>query len=139
MSGWSDFVRSKREENALHLLARTGNTSALGHAVDVAMRSGEPVDLTDAKGYSPLMLACYHGNLDAAKLLLTRGADPNLQDNTGNTILMGAAFKGYLDIVRLLIDNGADRSVQNRQGLTALGFAEMSGRTEVAEYLRRMN
>lgn len=90
----------------------------------------------DAKGYSLLMLASYHGHGELASLFLEAGADPNTCDHAGNSVLMGSAFKGHADIVRMLLNYGADPTRQNRAGQTALQFAEMFGRTHCAQILR---
>ena len=87
------------------------------------------------KGYSPLMLAAYHGQTDLVRDLLHRGDDPNNRDFNGNTVLMGVAFKGHVDVIRLLLQYGANPELKNPKGQTALMFAQMFGRTEAASLL----
>lgn len=89
----------------------------------------------DAKGYSVFMLACYHGHLKLAELLLSNGANPNDTDASGNTVLMGVAFKGHVEIVKLLLANGADVKQRNSSGQDALLFSRMFGRVEVTKIL----
>ncbi len=91
----------------------------------------------DAKGYSPLMLASYHGHLDITALLLSWGGDANDSDFGGNTLLMGAAFKGHGGIVRLLLSHGADIDLTNEKGLSAALYAQMFGRGDVLKILRK--
>ena len=67
-----------------------------------------PVDLTDARGNSLLMLAAYHGHADVVSALAERGADVNAGNDRGQTPLSGAVFKGYADVVRVLVAAGAD-------------------------------
>lgn len=93
------------------------------------------IDEQDARGYSPLMFAAYSGSLEAAKLLLERGANPNGTDFAGNSILMGAAFKGHLPLVRCLLAHGADPTLKNAAGLDAYGFALQFGRSDVLPLL----
>lgn len=131
MRTWDDFKMTMRADEDLHAYARAGDVHALRTVV-----STESVNRKDPKGYSPLMLAAYHGHVDAVDLLLRTGADAKGRDGSGNTILMGAAFKGHLEVVRLLIQGGADMHARNPRGQTALHFAQMFGRSEVANYLK---
>lgn len=132
---WSEYAKTRSPETELHLSARTGNLDGLDRALGALISAGGGIDEPDPRGNSPLLTACYYGNLDAARALLSRGADPNRADRGGNTILMVAAFRGQLEIVKLLIHSGADRSVQNPQGLTALDFAARARHDAVVQYL----
>src|SRR5918998_661187 len=53
-------------------LARTGDAASLASYVD----AGVPVNLTNEKGDTLVMLAAYHGHADAVRVLLERGAAP---------------------------------------------------------------
>jgi uncharacterized protein len=85
-------------------LARQGEADLLAAYVD----AGVPVDLTNDKGDTLLMLASYHGHAGTVRALLTRGADPNRSNDRGQTPLAGAVFKKEPDVVRALLDGGAD-------------------------------
>jgi uncharacterized protein len=85
-------------------LARGGETDALVAYVD----AGVPVDLTNDKGDTLLMLAAYHGHAATVLALLSRGADPGRANDRGQTPLAGAVFKKEPDVVRALLDAGAD-------------------------------
>lgn len=85
-------------------LARQGETEALAAYVD----AGVPVDLTNDRGDSLVMLAAYHGHADAVRALLARGADAGRVNDRGQTPLAGAVFKKEPDVVRALLDAGAD-------------------------------
>jgi ankyrin repeat protein len=98
---------------------------------------GCPIDERDHRGYSPLMLAGYTGNVEAVELLLCRGADPNTADLFGNTVLMGAAYKGFARVVQRLLLAGADIDATNYGGLDARGFALTYERAEVLAILEQ--
>lgn len=84
--------------------ARRGETEQLTAYVD----AGVPVNLTNDKGDTLVMLAAYHGHPDAVRALLTRGADPNRVNDRGQTPLAGAVFKKEPEVIRALLDAGAD-------------------------------
>ena len=113
-----DFATISPEEQ-LFDAARRGDVPAL----QAALAAGVPVDATNAKGFSALILASYDNHLDATRCLLDAGANPNHQDSTGNSALMGVSFKGYPEIARLLIGRGADVNLQSGNGGTALLLA----------------
>ena len=72
------------------------------------MDAGVPVNLTNDKGDTLVMLAAYHGHAATVAALLERGADPGRPNDRGQTPLAGAVFKKEPEIVRLLLDAGAD-------------------------------
>ncbi len=112
--------------------ARAGETAAL----EAMVNAGLPVNLADTGRNTLLMLACYHGHLETARMLLARGADVDRRNSRNQTPLGGVAFKGFPEIARLLLEHGASVEADNGNGMTPLMFAEMFGRTEVAEVLR---
>ncbi|NMM07440.1 ankyrin repeat domain-containing protein [Polaromonas sp.] len=121
------------------------------------------VNILNAKGESPLMLAILKGQQDVADKLIKKGADVNktgwtplhyaassgqlaiisqLLENSayidaespnGTTPLMMAAMYGTTAAVKLLLDEGADPQLKNQQGLSALDFAQRGKRPDAAE------
>lgn len=111
-------------------LARHGDTDTIAAYVD----AGVPVNLTNDKGDSLVMLASYHGHPAAVRALLTRGADPNRPNDKGQTPLAGAVFKGDEAVIDALLDGGADA----RAGApSAVETAQMFGKTELVERFER--
>ena len=83
--------------------------------------------------------ACMHGHIEAAKLLLDKGAEintiPGGFDYTG-TGLHYAAFNGQRAMVEFLLQHGADRNIKDTKvGATAAGWAEHSGHPDVRDLL----
>ena len=84
--------------------ARTGRTPELSQYIT----AGIPVNLTNYKGDTLLMLAAYHGHLETVEMLIQKGADVNVMNDRGQSPLAGAVFKGSDDVVKALVDGGAD-------------------------------
>lgn len=111
-------------------LARHGDTDTVAAYVD----AGVPVNLTNDKGDSLVMLASYHGHPAAVRALLTRGADPNRPNDKGQTPLAGAVFKGDDEVIDALLDGGADARAGQP---SAVETAQMFGKTELVERFQR--
>ncbi|KAH9809306.1 Ankyrin repeat [Teratosphaeria destructans] len=84
--------------------AREGQTPPLLRYLE----AGIPVNLTNHKGDTLLMLAAYHGNLETVKMLVEKGADVNVLNERGQSPVAGVVFKGYEEVVRVLVEAGAD-------------------------------
>lgn len=79
-----------------------------------------------AGGFYALHCAARRGDLDAVKLLTSRGYDVNVPDGEGYTPLMLAAREGHGLMCELLISCGAICDVKNARGETALSLARKS-------------
>ena len=88
-------------------------------------------------GWTPLALAAHFGSREAAKLLLTAGADLAIRSKnaTGNTPLHAAVAGKRHEIVVLLVEAGADVNAQDADGWTPLNLAAHEGITETVGYL----
>jgi ankyrin repeat protein len=83
--------------------------------------------------------ACIHNQIEAAKLLLEKGAQVNAIppgfDYSG-TALHNAALHGHRELVEFLIEQGADVNVKDTKvGSTPAGWAEHGGHPELKNYL----
>ncbi|MGW0735979.1 ankyrin repeat domain-containing protein [Streptomyces sp. NPDC002851] len=107
-------------------LARQGETEALAAYVD----AGVPVNLTNDRGDSLVMLAAYHGHAPAVRALLERGADANRVNDRGQTPLAGAVFKGEHEVIKALLDGGADPTAGTP---SAVDTARMFDKAELLE------
>ncbi|KAH7029512.1 ankyrin repeat-containing domain protein [Microdochium trichocladiopsis] len=58
-----------------------------GAVVRFLLSHGAPVDMPDKKGTTPLMLAAFHGEVNALELLLAAGAQAAMTDSDGHTAL----------------------------------------------------
>ena len=87
-------------------------------------------------GFQPLGLACFFGHVEAARLLLDRGADPNSlarNEHVQAAPLHSASASENKDeatryeLCELLLDRGADPNLEQGGGFTALDSARRNG------------
>jgi len=123
------------------------------------------VDLANGAGETPLMIAALRGEVEAMKLLLSRGAQLNRSGWTplhyaasapepdavalllergaavdalapnGYTALMMAAQYGTEDAAMLMLKRGADPRLRNSRGQTAADLARIADRDKLAAKL----
>ena len=86
-----------------------------------------PVDATDHKGLTPLMMACMFGRSLMAAYLLGRGAQANLTDMNGDSALHWSAYKGFPSLMQMLIYSGFDPQKPDNFGSSPLHLACISG------------
>jgi len=110
-------------------MARKGEATTLAAYLD----AGVPVDLTNSRGDTLVMLAAYYWHPDTVQVLTSRGADVNRANDRGQTPLSGAVFKGEDQVVRLLLDAGADpyaggpNAVEAARAFGQTGYLDMFG------------
>ena len=105
-------------------------------AIGVTERVGELVDddvdraaAYSSDGQTPLHLAAFFGHADAARRLVTAGADVDAPARTSMraTPLHSAAFGRHAECVRVLLDAGADPCTRQEGGWTPLHAAAQRG------------
>ncbi|MGJ7567256.1 ankyrin repeat domain-containing protein [Variovorax sp. GB1R11] len=169
-SGVRTLLQRGFDPNTLDEHGQTGLMIALREpspkVIQVLVESPQTnVDLPNAKGETPLMLAAIKGQQDLVTQLLKRDAAVNktgwtplhyaatsgqltimkvLLDNyafidaqspNGTTPLMMAAMYGSGEAVKLLLAEGADTTMKNQLGMTAVDFANKAGRAEAASLI----
>lgn len=84
--------------------------------------------------------ACMHGHLDAAQLLLDKGAQINVIPagfDYAGTGLHYSAMNGHRAMVDFLLDHDADRTIKDpKVGSTPSGWADHGGHPELRDLLR---
>ena len=110
-------------------LARGGYTDELVAYVD----AGVPVDLTNDKGDTLLILAAYHGHPETVGALLDRGADHSRANDRGQTALAAAVFRQSADTVTRLIDAGADPDAGGPSARATAIFFELPAMVELLD------
>jgi len=102
-------------------------TSAIGDARNVARQAYD--------GWTPLHLAAFFGQIDAARLLLDAGADVNAVsgNSLANTPLHAATAGKQADVALLLLAHGADAHAVDAGGHTPRQIASQNQLVAVVE------
>jgi uncharacterized protein len=95
-------------------------------------------------GFHPLGLACFFGHVDAARLLLERGADVDALSRNEHiqtaAIHAAAASEGKdestrYELVKLALEHGADPNLPQGGGFRAIDAARQNGDKRVEQLL----
>ncbi len=121
-------------EAELHALRLAFDWARDGAAADILqfLDAGGPVNLTNGRGDTLLILAAYHSRAEAVEALLDRGADVHRCNDNGQTALAAAVFRQRADVVGLLLSSGADPDEGPK---SARAVAEFFGLTEMLPLL----
>ncbi len=92
-------------------------------------------------GWTPLHLAAFFGQLEAARLLLDAGADVHAvsQNSLTNTPLHAATAGKHPDVALLLLENGARSDAIDAGGYTPLQIATQNQLKTVVERITGQN
>ncbi|XP_038064456.1 26S proteasome non-ATPase regulatory subunit 10-like isoform X2 [Patiria miniata] len=100
---------------------------------------GEDPDLRTSHGQTALHRAAMNGNMDCAKVLISRGAQTHLQDQAGCTPLHYAAGNGHLVLVKWLVhEAGVSLTPESKKERTPRTFAKRNGHRKVVLFLTEM-
>jgi uncharacterized protein len=107
-------------------------------AAKVEQWSDDPQDIIN----NAFVYACMHNQIDAARLLLKRGAQINVIppgfDYSG-TGLHYAALNGHRTMVEFLIQHGAQVDIKDTKvSSTPAGWADHGGHAEIKDYLEQI-
>ncbi|MCZ4550351.1 ankyrin repeat domain-containing protein [Gordonia rubripertincta] len=104
--------------------------------VPTSARAPDPaLEIRDADGRTPLVVATKSRDTDAARRLILAGADVNAKDNLQDSAFLYAGAEGLDDILVLTLDHGADVNSTNRFGGTALIPAAEKGHPTTVQIL----
>lgn len=127
-AGASRLARNRQGDTALGIAARAGREEVVGALLEGAPEAERrQIDLADAHGATPLMLALHAGRSAVARRLLDAGAAIDLMDAQGETALSEAAFAGDEALGLTLLSKGARPDARDRFGKTPICYAAARG------------
>ncbi|KAF3833987.1 hypothetical protein F7725_025191 [Dissostichus mawsoni] len=129
-----DTERQWVEDFPLHRSACEGDTELLLKLLD----SGFSVKQLDSDHWAPIHYSCWHGKVEATKLLLEKGnCNPNLLNGQHSSPLHFAARGGHAEIVQLLLQHPEiDRHMEDQQKRSPLQVCEENKQNEWEETVK---
>jgi len=137
-SGAAAWAQTPPSERELRIYAGLHAAAARGDVAEIEqlIAEGEKPTLQDANSRTPLLVAAFLRQAQAARALLRLGADPNARDAQGYDILTIAAINNDLDMLKIALDGGANpRAVTGPNNETALIAAAHRGHVEIVSAL----
>ena len=107
-------------------------------AIIIAIIFAHIADANDEHDRTALIYACHQGHVEAARLLLEKGAAVDAKDGRGGTALMQACMAGQVEAARLVLEAGADRSLRMPDGRMAADLVQYAPTEEAKAQLRAL-
>lgn len=130
-----NIIKDKQEYKRRAGLSRAQKLALLKN---LAVSSAK-VNAPSNEGITPLYVASDNGDIDAAELYLSKGANPNFHEKHCRTSLCLSSEKGYGRFVKILLEHGANPNIKNDDGGFPLYFAAANGHEEVVSLLLNYN
>jgi len=111
--------------------ARTGNVKQLKKLVKL---DKDTINAVNERGFSPLMIACYRGQVEAAKFLVSKGADVDSRSPEGSA-LQAACYTNNEPLTEFLVKKGANVNVAGPDGNNTLMYAVLNQNEKLVRLL----
>ncbi|XP_067653298.1 putative ankyrin repeat protein RF_0381 [Haliotis asinina] len=103
--------------------------------VEFLMRKGANMSLVDQRGWNILHAACWGGDVETVKYVLSQKININSLDLLRRTPVILASRKGRKEVVHLLLSEGADVSLVTKRGDNFFHAACLGGYVEMVKYV----
>jgi uncharacterized protein len=94
----------------------------------------DTIQAINANGFSPLLLACYRGNIEVAMFLIEHVKQIDAISKEG-TALTACVFKGEFALAEKLLQKGANPNMADETGITCLMMAIQVEKIELVKLL----
>lgn len=125
------FFSAQEKAKSIFDIARTGTVAEVK---ELMKQNPDVINQANENGFSPLILACYRGNVEVAKFLMDNVKDINYKSQEG-TALAGLSVKYNKELVEYLLEKKADPNIADSTGSTPLFWAVKFGNKELIELL----
>lgn len=123
------------QEKSIYDISRRGTIEELK---TLMKNNPEIINIPNERGFSPLILACYSGNIEVAKFLIDHVKDINYKSNEG-TALAGLCIRYNKELVEYLLQKKANLNIADTTGTTPLIWAVKTGNEELVSLLLKYN
>ena len=113
-------------DTGLHIAARQKNL----RYVSFLIAAGANVNMRNANGETPLVIASNLGFIEAVPALIAAGAKVDESNSTGETPLITAVHNRNIALMRLLLLAGADPDRTDNSGRSARDYAKLDAKSE---------
>lgn len=121
----------KAQQKDVFDIARSGT---LAEMQELLKQNPDIINTNNSLGFSPLILACYRGNTEVAKLLIEHVKDVNYKSPEG-TALAGLCIRYQKELAEALLQKKADPNIPDSNGTTPLIWAVKTGNEELVKLL----
>ncbi|MBO9692204.1 ankyrin repeat domain-containing protein [Chryseobacterium sp.] len=129
----SSLLSAQEKAKSIFDIARSGTVAEVQ---ELMKQNPDVINQVNEGGFSPLILACYRGNVNVADFLIDNVKDVNYKSREG-TALAGLAIKYNKELVEHLLKKKADPNIADATGYTPLFWAVKFGNKELIEQLLR--
>lgn len=126
-----NMLTAQEKTKSIFDIARNGTVAEVK---DLMKQNPDIINQTNENGFSPLILACYKGNVEVGEFLIDNVKDVNYKSQEG-TALAGLSVKYNKNLAERLLMNNADPNIADSTGSTPLFWAVKFGNKELVEML----
>lgn len=135
LTGCSEGGKKHMKQQSGELIQAVENND-LERMREIIQDSSYPINETNAKGETPLLIAAHENYIEAAKLLIKAGADINQQDTIQDSAYLYAGAQGKTEILKYMLEHAEpNQAIVNRFGGNALIPAAEKGHLDNVKLL----
>ena len=113
-------------DTALHIATRQKNMRYVSFLISAKAN----VNMRNAAGETPLVIACNGNFIEAVPALIAAGARVDEPNSTGETPLITAVHNRNIELMRLLLQAGANPDRKDNSGRSARDYAMLDPKSE---------